>query len=84
MIVTIFDYISGSNQFTNIMETFIYLNKCNQVVYCDVIDSYINLNNTQLRRYVIKVNLLNIFVKYYSLRLHPEALKHVTTTPIIY
>jgi hypothetical protein len=59
------------------MKTYTYLNRNNQVVYSDYKDSEINKNNKQLKRFVID-NEYSIFVKYYQLRLHPEALKNIT------
>ena len=57
--------------------TIIYVNKSNQVVYCNFKDSYMNSVNSNLRCYIIKTELLNIFVKYYGLKLHPETLNHI-------
>jgi hypothetical protein len=60
------------------MKTYTYLNRNNQVVYSDYKDSEINKNNKQLKRFVIDNEYYSIFVKYYQLRLHPEALKNIT------
>lgn len=60
-----------------IMKTFIYLNHNNLVVYCDYKDSAINSYNTNLQRFVIDSEYLQLFIKYYQLRLHKLALNNI-------
>lgn len=69
----------GYNPFSPRNDWFVYLyiNKANQVVYCNNVDSIVNFPNKQLRRYVVRTEALGLFVRYYQLRLHPEALKNV-------
>jgi hypothetical protein len=57
---------------------YLYLNNSNEVAYCDFKESFINIKNNSLKRYVIKENYLRLFIKTYNLRLHPEALLNVT------
>lgn len=69
----------GNNPFNpgNQWFAYLYINSANQVIYTDFRDSLINFSNKSLRRYVIKTANLELFIRYYQLRLHPEALKHV-------
>ena len=57
---------------------YVYIDQSGMVVYCDNRDSLLNFPNKSLRRYVLRASQLGIFVRYYQLRLHPEALKNVT------
>lgn len=57
---------------------YVYIDRSGLVVYCDNRDSLLNFPNKSLRRYVLRASQLGIFVRYYQLRLHPEALKNVT------
>lgn len=56
----------------------LYINEQNQVCYCDYPASKANNNNACLRRYQVNKNDLNIFIRYYQLRLHSNALKNIT------
>ena len=56
---------------------YVYIDRSGMVVYCNNRDSLLNFPNKSLRRYVLRVSQLGIFVRYYQLRLHPEALNNV-------
>lgn len=56
----------------------LYINEQNQVCYCDYPASKANNNNACLRRYQVQSNLVGMFIRYYQLRLHPEAKKNIT------
>ena len=58
-------------------KVFTYINQNNLVVYSSYEDSFVNRNNYQLRRYVISPEYYGLFVRYYQLRLHKNALKNI-------
>ena len=56
---------------------YLYLDYLNRVVYCNFIDSDINITRKSLKRFELTDQTSHIFVKYYQLRLHPEAKKNI-------
>jgi len=58
-------------------QVYVYIDRSGLVVYCSNRDSLLNFPNKSLRRYVLRASQLGIFVRYYQLRLHPEALNNV-------
>jgi hypothetical protein len=58
------------------MKTYIYIDYNGLVIWCTFTDSALNRHNVLLRRYVIKSEYAGAFVRYYHLKLHPEALKN--------
>jgi hypothetical protein len=56
---------------------YLYLNFDNQAVYTNDVDSPVIKANTSLKRFIIRPEYFGLFIRYYQIRLHPEAKKNV-------
>ena len=59
------------------MTTFIYIDRQGFIVWLDHHDNVMNRSNKALRRYEFPARFTNLFIQYYKLEIHPEALKNV-------